>query len=65
MKTLSIYVHIPFCVKKCNYCDFLSGVADGQKREEYMQSLLKEIEAESVKYKDYRSEERRVGKECS
>ncbi len=53
MKTLSIYVHIPFCVKKCNYCDFLSGVADGQKREEYMQSLLKEIEAESVKYKDY------------
>ncbi len=53
MKTLSIYVHIPFCVKKCNYCDFLSGVADRQKQEEYMQVLLKEIAMESVKYKDY------------
>lgn len=53
MKTLSIYVHIPFCVKKCNYCDFLSKVEDRQKQEEYMQALLKEIAAESVKYKDY------------
>lgn len=25
-KNLSIYIHIPFCVKKCVYCDFLSLV---------------------------------------
>ena len=24
---LGLYVHIPFCVKKCNYCDFLSAPA--------------------------------------
>ena len=24
MGSLGIYVHVPFCVKKCNYCDFLS-----------------------------------------
>ena len=23
-----IYIHIPFCVRKCYYCDFLSGPAD-------------------------------------
>ena len=27
-KKLSIYIHIPFCVKKCVYCDFLSFGAD-------------------------------------
>ena len=28
MKNLSLYLHIPFCVRKCRYCDFLSGPAD-------------------------------------
>ena len=23
--SMEIYIHIPFCVKKCDYCDFLSG----------------------------------------
>ena len=23
-KDLELYIHIPFCIKKCNYCDFLS-----------------------------------------
>lgn len=28
-KSLEIYIHIPFCVKKCDYCDFLSyGIGD-------------------------------------
>ena len=26
-KPLELYIHIPFCVKKCDYCDFLSGPA--------------------------------------
>lgn len=28
MKELELYLHIPFCVKKCNYCDFLSAPAE-------------------------------------
>ena len=27
-KELELYIHIPFCVRKCNYCDFLSFPAD-------------------------------------
>ena len=38
-----IYVHIPFCVKKCFYCDFLSGQGDVATKEKYVKSLLNEI----------------------
>ncbi len=38
-----IYIHIPFCVRKCNYCAFLSCVADDAPREEYSEALVKEI----------------------
>lgn len=44
LKQLSLYIHIPFCVRKCNYCDFLSAPADELTREAYMQALLLEIE---------------------
>ena len=40
---LEIYVHIPFCVKKCDYCDFLSGPADRKQQRAYVQALLAEI----------------------
>ena len=32
-KELELYIHIPFCVSKCRYCDFLSAPADEEKRE--------------------------------
>lgn len=38
-----IYVHIPFCVKKCSYCDFASGPASGAQIEAYVNALIKEI----------------------
>ncbi len=38
-----IYVHIPFCVRKCNYCDFLSWRAGEKEREEYVRGLVREI----------------------
>lgn len=41
---LSIYIHIPFCMKKCRYCDFLSAPAGEEIQEEYVHALLKEIE---------------------
>ncbi|MCR5302046.1 MAG: radical SAM family heme chaperone HemW [Lachnospiraceae bacterium] len=40
---MQIYIHIPFCEKKCNYCDFLSGPADASVREMYVNALIKEI----------------------
>ena len=43
-KHLEIYIHIPFCVKKCDYCDFLSDRADRKTKEEYVDALIKEIE---------------------
>ena len=42
-KELGIYVHIPFCVRKCAYCDFLSFPAGRQMQEEYFRSLRREI----------------------
>ncbi len=52
-RKLSIYIHIPFCIKKCNYCDFLSFPAGERERERYLGALLREIEGEAHKYKDY------------
>lgn len=43
-EALGIYIHIPFCVKKCHYCDFLSAPAGENVRKQYVDSLLKEIE---------------------
>lgn len=43
--SLEIYIHIPFCVKKCAYCDFLSAPADAALQERYLDCVLAEIEA--------------------
>lgn len=40
---ISLYVHYPFCVRKCRYCDFLSGPAGPQIRERYLRALEREI----------------------
>jgi oxygen-independent coproporphyrinogen-3 oxidase len=56
MKTkrpLSIYIHIPFCVRKCLYCDFLSAPASGETMEAYASCLCREIEAAGKLYPDY------------
>ncbi len=42
-KELEIYVHIPFCMKKCGYCDFLSAPADETTQNHYVGALLREI----------------------
>lgn len=43
-KKIGLYVHIPFCVSKCRYCDFLSMPCDYETREQYTMALCKEIE---------------------
>lgn len=57
MRELSIYLHIPFCVRKCLYCDFLSfpvgAGADGKRIESYVNLLKEEIVKEAPKYRDH------------
>ena len=43
MKKLEIYIHIPFCVRKCAYCDFLSAPAGREIQEQYFEALKEEI----------------------
>lgn len=50
---LELYIHIPFCVKKCNYCDFLSGPTGREVQEQYVDALCKEICAGSCQ-EEYR-----------
>ena len=52
-KPLSIYLHIPFCARKCLYCDFLSAPADDVTKARYVESLITEIKAEAPKYEAY------------
>lgn len=40
---LELYIHIPFCVRKCNYCDFLSFPAGKEIVERYVRALEEEI----------------------
>lgn len=42
-KQLGIYIHIPFCVRKCDYCDFLSGPANDAVKTAYVRALKREI----------------------
>lgn len=42
---LELYIHIPFCVQKCQYCDFLSGPSDQETKARYIEALLAEIQA--------------------
>lgn len=53
MKTLGIYIHIPFCVRKCDYCDFLSAPAGKETMESYVKALIKEIELSKDKMEEY------------
>jgi oxygen-independent coproporphyrinogen-3 oxidase len=43
MTPAGIYVHIPFCKRKCRYCDFYSVTADNRQAEAFMAAVLAEI----------------------
>ena len=51
-KELELYIHIPFCVKKCSYCDFLSAPATAQTIGAYMAALFAEIRGRAAAYED-------------
>lgn len=52
-KELSLYLHIPFCVRKCIYCDFLSFASDEKTRAQYVDALCQEINSYKTFGKEY------------
>ena len=40
MKEIGVYIHIPFCIKKCDYCDFISYCNKQDLVEEYIEKSL-------------------------
>lgn len=52
MKDFGLYIHIPFCSKKCDYCDFVSFSLNETHQKQYLQALLTEIDLVKNKYKD-------------
>lgn len=54
MRNLSLYIHIPFCQRKCLYCDFLSAPATESEKKSYVNLLLREIKEQSIFYGDHR-----------
>ncbi len=54
MKTLGLYIHIPYCSKKCNYCDFFSIKPDSKNTlSEYVTMLCNNLKSWREKLKDY------------
>ncbi len=54
MRDLELYIHIPFCVKKCEYCDFLSAPAPSSLQSDYVDRLVEEICTLAPEYTDCR-----------
>lgn len=52
-KALSLYIHYPFCVRKCRYCDFLSFPADAAARQAYLDRLGAEMAYRSQAFSGY------------
>jgi oxygen-independent coproporphyrinogen-3 oxidase len=50
MKEFGLYIHIPFCVSKCYYCDFNSFAAKQDLKDRYLSALYQEIELLAEKY---------------
>lgn len=52
-KELELYFHIPFCVRKCLYCDFLSAPAKESEKRQYMETLIRETEGRAEVCREY------------
>ena len=48
METISLYIHIPLCVKKCAYCDFASFSGRMAQRARYVQAVCREIRTQAA-----------------
>ena len=46
----SLYIHIPFCLQKCDYCDFFSKPHSGKIPDAYVEAIINEAEFYACKY---------------
>ncbi len=53
MKPLAVYIHIPFCIRKCAYCDFLSFPQTAEMQKQYFEKLLWEMRKSAGRYAEY------------
>ena len=53
MKNIGIYIHIPFCKRKCHYCDFISFSGEQKLIEQYIESLKREINNYKINKENY------------
>ena len=44
-RNLELYLHIPFCVRKCNYCDFFSASGTEEEQAAYVSAMIQEIQS--------------------
>ena len=51
--TLGLYLHIPFCVRKCLYCDFYSAKPEQGVEKRYIEALIKHLETAAPTAEDY------------
>lgn len=54
MKELGLYIHMPFCLQKCHYCDFASFAGAEGKIKDYMDGLIVELDDWKLKLEDYK-----------
>lgn len=52
-RNLELYLHIPFCVRKCNYCDFFSASGTEEEQADYVSAMLQEIQSYHKLSKEY------------
>ena len=52
-KNLGLYIHIPFCIRKCDYCDFLSSPASEEVKKAYVDALIQEITSYEGRMEEY------------
>ncbi len=56
-----LYIHIPFCKRKCNYCDFYSVTADPDRIRRYADAVISDMDRQAENYRDYRIDTLFVG----
>ncbi len=58
---IGIYIHIPFCLQKCNYCDFLSFENKNDEKNDYVKALVNEINNYANILKDEKNNKQKIG----
>ncbi|MBU4445870.1 MAG: radical SAM family heme chaperone HemW [Candidatus Marinimicrobia bacterium] len=61
MKKFSLYIHFPFCIRKCHYCDFYSVILDPSAVDSWTTALLTEIDLYEARFGDSQIETIYIG----